>query len=156
MRVELIIPKSTPFDANGFDRLIKAKQAAFAQTVRRDFEATTRTWDRDVKFYIEYTADGIAVGTDDKIYALVEAGSPMHDIPTKTAPMLIFPANYKAKTSPGVIGSSRGGKYGKIRKAKIIYNHPGFQARRFVDAIRIKNDPKFFSDADEALSRANA
>jgi len=68
---------------------------------------------------------------------------------------LVFPNKYKAKTSPGVIGSTSGGKSGTIVTATSV-RHPGFQARKFVDAIKKKNDLEFYNGADKAVAEANA
>lgn len=129
--------------------------AATANTVKRDLESTVKSWTNKPVFTIEYSKDEITVGTDDNIYALVDEGSPAHPIYPRVAKRLKFQSKYKAKTTPGVIGSRSGGKSGIIVTATGIPRHPGFTARKFIDAIAKKNNKAFFSGGDDVVVEAN-
>lgn len=153
MNIEVVIPKAI-FDVEKFKRLQRAHMASVALAVKRDFEATVKNWDHKPTFEVQYSSEEITVGTDDDIYALVDAGSPSHTISPVRAKRLKFQNKYKAKSTPGVIGSKRGGKSGEIVTAKVV-RHPGFQARKFLDAIAKKNNVKFFQGGDAAVAEAN-
>jgi len=153
MNVEVVIPKEL-FDLEKFKRLQKAHMASVALAVKRDFESIVKQWNNKPVFEIQYGKDEITVGTDDEIFSLVDTGSPRHAIAPVRAKQLKFQKGYKAKTSPEVIGSRRGGKNGPIVVARSV-NHPGFQARKFIDAVAKKNNTKFFSDGDAIVSEAN-
>ncbi len=68
---------------------------------------------------------------------------------------LKFQSKYKAKTTPGVIGSKKGGKSGAVVTATVV-RHPGFMARKFVETIRKNNEIPFYDGQDKAVSEANA
>jgi len=152
MEVEFIIPKSI-FNVGEFQRLNAARATALALSIKRDYESTVKSWNRKPVFVVEHSKDSITVGTDDINYKGVEDGVPAHGIDV-ISNVMRFPVGYKAKTSPGVIGSRGGGKFGKIVVAKHV-NHPGIQARKFTDAIKQKHDAIFFRDADDTISIAN-
>jgi len=124
--------------------------------VEMEFKSTVKTWKHRPVFRVKKTRDEIIVSTDSDLYGLVDAGSPPHPIEPIRAKRLVFPNKYKAKTSPGVIGSKSGGKFGTIVTATRIPRHPGFQARKFVDAIKKKNDLEFYNGADKAVAEANS
>lgn len=151
--VEFIIPKSI-FNESEFKRLAAANTAAVALAVKRDYEATVRTWERKPTFTIEYGKDEVIVSTGDDNYTGIDEGVPAHIIAARRSPVMRFQKDYKAKSQPGVIGSRSGGKSGNIIVANVV-SHPGIQARKFTDAIKKKNDPKFFAGGNEAVAKAN-
>lgn len=153
MRIEAIIPKMI-FNTSVFQRLAAAQAGAVALAVKRDFESTTKTWDHSVEFTMEYSAQEITVGTDDELYALVNNGASSHTITPRRARSLVFQPGYKAKTSPGVIGSKSGGKSGDPIQVPSV-SHPGFQARAFDEAIAKKHDLDFGDAIDKAIAQAN-
>lgn len=155
MIVEVILPKSV-FDVNKFSSLYKNHMRMIGLRVQGDFNLTTKTWKHKPKFTVKRDTDSVTISTDDDIYALVEAGSPRHPIFPRRARRLVFPNKYKAKTTPGIIGSKSGGKSGTVVIATKIPDHPGFQARKFVNAIKEKNDKIFQSESDRIVTEANA
>lgn len=152
MNVEFIIPK-IQFNVGEFKRLANANAEAAALAVKRDYEATTRTWERRPTFSIERTKDAVTVGTDSKTYQGMDDGVPAHPIVHRRSPVLRFQRDYTAKTQPGVIGSKKGGKSGDIWVAKQVF-HPGIHARKFTDAIQKKHEQKFYRGGDKAVDAA--
>lgn len=110
----------------------RARQVA--SEIRADFEKTTATWEHQVEFVekITFGARGIdiSVSTDDEIYKFVNSGTKPHAIVPVRARALRFRGGYKAKTTPGVLGSSAGGSSGPEVTRKAVW-HPGTEARNF-------------------------
>ena len=122
--------------------------------IERELRSTVKAWKHKPSFSVKYARDEISITTDDDLYALVDAGSPAHTIVPVRARRLVFQNKYKAKTSPGVIGSSSGGKSGVVVVAMRV-SHPGFQARKFIEEIKKRNDLEFFDGEDKAVAEAN-
>lgn len=153
MNVQVIVPKEL-FDIEKFKRLQKAQMSATALRVKRELEKTVKTWDDKPTFTIEYSKDAVTIGTDHQIYALVDDGSPAHIIRPRAAKRLKFQNKYRAKTTPGVIGSKKGGPSGDVVTASVV-KHPGFQARKFIEKIHKDNDLPFVHGQDQAVEEAN-
>ena len=127
--------------------------------MKKDFEATQETWQPEdkAKFgsIISMRGGGptvvVAPEENGDIWTLVNNGAPPHDIaPTVEGGLLTFQSGYTAKTTPGVIGSGQGGKFGPKVKRKIVH-HPGHVGRKFTVAIQNKWLPKFRSMAEAAM-----
>ena len=155
MNVEFITPKSAFFNIERFTLLHRAHMRVMAIKIERELRSTVKAWTHKPSFSVKYARDEISITTDDDLYALVDAGSPAHTIVSVRARRLVFQNKYKAKTSPGVIGSSSGGKSGIIVTATRIPRHPGFQARKFIEAIKKRNDLEFFDGENKAVAEAN-
>lgn len=128
-----------------------------ANDVKKDFEATVKTWDHKPKFESAISLKGAGpqflVGTDDEIYGYVDKGTKPHVIKPKRAKVLRFAGTYRAKTSPGVIGSSSGGSSGAEVFSRGV-KHPGTKARNFEEAIGRKWEKAFKGRMEEAMKRA--
>ncbi len=107
--------------------------------IKQEYEKTVRTWQHKPKFEQQISlAKGeaaVLVGTDDKVFGYVDLGTRPHIIVPKRAGLLRFQSGYKAKTAPGVIGSSAGGKFGSVVYSRIVH-HPGTVARNFSKIIQ--------------------
>lgn len=131
---------------------------AVANDMLLDYELTTATWKRDVKFVkdINVTRDKqeILVGTDDEIYGYVDEGTKPHKIrPKKAGGTLAFPSEFAPKTQPGHMVASKGFSGGKTAFAKEV-NHPGTKARKFTKNIQKKWQKLFEKRMDKAMRRA--
>jgi len=129
-----------------------------ASLTQRDLLSTTRTWDHKPKFDITITQQGddysIAVGTDDKIYGYVDAGTRPHVITAKRSPYLAFSAGYRAKTRVGIIGSQPGGAFGPTIFAQSV-SHPGFPGRMFIQRIQQRRQITMQQESSQAIAKVN-
>lgn len=132
--------------------------------IKKDFEATQETWEDEdkAKFdsIISLQSPGptvvVAPNANADIWIMVNEGTPEHDIAPKNAGgFLQFQTGYDAKTSPGVIGSVQGGKFGPTIRKRIVH-HPGFAGRHFDKAIQKKWTPMFKRIMEDALRNAVA
>lgn len=131
-----------------------------ADEVKKDYQATTKTWDHKPDFERTYSVDikamEIFVGTDDQIYAYVNYGTRPHDIwagyytGKSNKKTLAFPSSFTPKTRPNVIGSSRGSKGGETVFTPYVH-HPGTKARNFDKVILKKWSPRFKKRALQLL-----
>lgn len=132
-----------------------------ARRAKQLFESCVASWGHAVKFEIWQTklSNGrvTIVGTKDPIFNFVDGGTKEHLIFPVRAKMLVFQwggkGSYKAKTSPGVIGSGPGGPTGPIVRSKGVV-HPGTKARGFTHAIQSYWGTSFAPEVQEAITRA--
>jgi hypothetical protein len=144
------------FRSEAFTQAITAAAKQAGNEIEKDFQATTKTWKHKVDFVKEIDIGvspvQVLVGTDDEIYRYVDEGTKEHPIfagiytGKSDKKALVFPwggkGSYKAKTTPGVIGSQAGGSSGPIVAFPFV-QHPGTKARNFDETIRKKWEPKF-------------
>lgn len=125
------------------------------EQTRRDYQKTTRTWDRKPRFTITSERGpaviGVTAGTTSEIYQFVDEGTKPHVIRARKAKVLRFFSNYKAKTQPNVIGSSSGGSWGILLFAKEVH-HPGNKARNFTLIISEKARARLIKETNEAVA----
>lgn len=112
----------------------------------RRYQRTVSTWSNRPSFNADrdYTATSysVLVGTDDPVYGFVDKGTGLwgpkrakYEIkPKGPGYPLRFQAGYKAKTSPGVLGSGGGGPFGPTVRAWSVM-HPGIKPRGFTAII---------------------
>lgn len=155
---KVIKPKKLKEDAMRLALLTGLHEVASG--VRKDFEKTTATWEHDVKFETLISLKGgpaIIIGTDDEIYGYVNSGTRPHRIYARPGKRLAFkwggPGSYKAKTSPGVIGSTAGGATGNMTFRSYV-NHPGTKARNFESIIQRSWEKRFKKRMEEAMKQA--
>lgn len=127
-----------------------------SREIKKDFQACVKTWNHKVEFEIIKSLKGgptVLIGTDDEIFGYVNNGTPKHDIPAQNPAGLFYADGYTPKTQVGVIGSGKGGKFGKIRGHGMIVTHPGIEARKFDVIIADKWRAKFKRLAEDAIRR---
>ena len=132
-----------------------------ANDMQVDFKKTTASWQHKVTFEktVSLAIGGPAaqVSTNDPIYGYVNDGTVPHAIFPKRAKALSFQwggkGSYRAKTTPGFIGSQPGGPTGP-RVAKPYVQHPGTKARAFDEAIKKKWEPMFKRRMEDAMKAA--
>jgi hypothetical protein len=127
------IPKFTELDL-----AYVANQALteFAREVKDELDSTTETWKKPVKFIIRYDRanHSVRVFTNDEIYGYVNEGTAPHAIAPIGAKTLKFKSGYRAKTMPGRIKATSGGKFGDNIFATGVW-HPGIKGRHFSGLI---------------------
>jgi hypothetical protein len=159
--IKQIKPGRLKVDAMRLELLNEMRKAGTA--IRKDFEKTTKTWEHKPKFTQEISLTGpgptILVGTDDEIYGYVSRGTKPHPIfagyytGKSDKKVLAFGSKFKAKTRPGVIGSSSGGSSGKMVFTPFV-QHPGTKPRKFEEAIEKKWRKQFKRRMEQAMARA--
>lgn len=146
--------KPGQFNADAFEGQFKDAADKFKRLALDDFESTTRTWRKRVKFQAEVKVSKsrvmVSVTTDNLIYQYVTEGTEPHVIKPKKKRRLLFRGTYRAKTTPGVIGSQEGGAEGPFIGAQIV-RHPGSKGRHFDREIRNKREPDFHDLVELAL-----
>lgn len=140
-----------------FRMTIYNKARAVGNAIKKDFEATTKTWNHKPSFTVDVSTKGqgpaVLVGTSDEIYTYVNEGTKPHAIFPRKAKVLRFQGGYKAKTSPGNIGSSAGGASGPTLFRPFV-QHPGTKARKFDEVIAKKWQPLFKKEMQAAMAEA--
>lgn len=130
---------------------------AVGKEIKKDFDATTATWEHKPDFKLDISLAGgepaVTVGTDSTIYKWVDEGTKPHTIAPVKAQVLAFKSGYKAKTQPGVIGSTGGGAEGDQVFAMVV-SHPGTEARKFSEKIKRKWAGQFGKRMVEAMAKA--
>lgn len=139
IKATFIKPKGKVFPRQAIERALENGLSAAARGARVDFNVTTRTWTHRPEFNIDKSPGKRKVYTDDTVYKFVSGGTKPHDIRPKNGKVLVFGGpGFKAKTSPGVIGSKKGKKgSGTIITPKVV-KHPGTVARNFDKAVQKK------------------
>lgn len=153
-------PIKAPTDALGaaaIGKVVRNTLNAVALAVKADFGVTTRTWSSKPEFRIEKPdGDTRLVTTDSMIYKFVDEGTRPHLIrPRKGGRLSWMGTAYRAKTKPGVIGSTRGGNNNTIVYTKLV-QHPGTEARKLTLAIRDKWAKEMVIRMEKALADAVA
>lgn len=149
--------KPSPFRSSVFRDAVRAEAEAIRDEMFKDFDKTVKTWNHKPTFAGGVTVKGqqiaVEIKTDDEVYGYVTEGTKKHIIRPVRAKRLRFQKNYKAKTTPRVIGSKAGGPSGKEVFAKVVH-HPGTKARKFHETIAKKWKPEFSKRMQAALNRA--
>lgn len=154
------------FHEKEYKRVVRNALRRATYRLKKDFEATTATWEHEVEFK-EHThlaekdpVMSAGVDTTDEIYAYVNDGTKPHLIlpgaltgkSNKT--VLAFPSVFKPKTKPRVIGSGPGKSGGKTIFSRGVW-HPGTEARQFTEAIKRKWEPWFKKEMIAAIRLGN-
>jgi hypothetical protein len=146
--------------------MLNAMRLAATQ-IKKDFRKTTETWKHQPKFEDEISLTGpgpiLTVFTEDEIYGYVSGGTRPHEIwagiytGKSDKKQLSFvwggKGSYKAKTKPGVIGSSKGGATGSLTHRAYV-QHPGTEARKFEETIQKKRQKWFKREMEKAMKVA--
>lgn len=129
-------------DVAALKRSTKRSQEQTTKRAKSDFERTTRSFEHEVTFSDEEDSDGgRTVGTDDRIYGYLDDGTKPHEIRPRRKKALAFRGGgYRAKTSPGVLGSGSGGASGPVIVRRKPVQHPGTAPRNFAETIARKYD----------------
>lgn len=121
-------------------RAVDAGYAKLAALTVEGFERTTATWSKRPTFAVKITRKGFTVSTDSPIFGYVDEGTRPHRImPKRPGGVLRFQSPFRAKTSPGSIGSGSGSTGGDTVFSRGV-NHPGTKARNFTETIQKRID----------------
>lgn len=140
MQIEIVVtvPKTVFDDKAMVAELTRVQNSKTAPEVKRLFKNTTGGWQHNVDFqhrqrttnsYISVSV--FPTGTNAWLYALINQGSPVHDIPKSGTTRMSFQPGYKAGTTPRMIRSRSKARFGNYVTAYKIKDHPGFKAREF-------------------------
>lgn len=139
---DVIIPKSLSLQPDAWIKAIDTGMKSAAESLRVDFVATTNTWNHKPKFQ-RYDIGKLQyiIGTDDKIWAMLERGTRPHIIRIRRAKALRFNwdgyGSYGAKTRPDFLGS-KNARYPKTPQRRIQVKHPGTKARNWIETAQLK------------------
>jgi hypothetical protein len=129
------------FNDAAMRREILSGLRSLANEIKKDFLETTKTWSRDVQFYerVREESGGISleVGTDDPIYAVLDAGVTPRKITPKRVRVLKFPRTFSSKTLPGVL-SSRAGHISGDYVYSTVADDWQIESRKFVATVYAK------------------
>lgn len=121
-----------------------------------DYKVVSQTWTHKPKFDIERSNEyERIIATTDEIFGYVEYGTRPHIIRPRNASRLRFQTGYKAKTSPNVIASRPGGKFGPTVFSREV-KHPGTKPRHFSKAIKTKWQREWPRNLQRAIAAANS
>lgn len=129
-----------------------------ARGVTADFKKTTATWKNQPEFETIISLSGgeagFLVGTNNKIYEYIDQGTRPHIIRPKNGRFLAFASGYKAKTSPGVIGSRPGGATSNRGIFAREVRHPGTKPRLFSKTIAKNWERRYKAEMHDSMKRA--
>jgi hypothetical protein len=140
LRMDVIkVTRGLMADPRKLSRVIENALSAAALGAKADFGVTAQTWSKESKprFSILRKTGERIVYTGSKIYKFVDGGTKPHNIVAKGKKPLKFKSGYRAKTSPGKIGSGSGGTSGSWVSKRMI-KHPGTKPRKFSETIAKK------------------
>lgn len=157
VKMKPIKPKAMKTDAFRLELLNGLR--LFGTTAKGDYAKTTGTWKKKPKFYVKISLRGgnatVNVYTDNEIYPYLDDGTKgPYQIPKDPgkSKTLRFQEGYATKTSPGLIGSMRGGAYGNYVYRKQV-THPGIEARKFTEIIAKYREKDFQSIMQASLEK---
>ena len=161
IRVTLTVPKSV-LDAQNVVNAIAAKQRTnTAPDVKHLFRQTTVGWHDPPGWGQKQTIlrDSIGMeihssGPNSDQYALVNAGSPRHNIPLQPG-FLSFQRGYTPSTRPRVLSSRAYVRFGPRYSGVMQVHHPGFEAREFDQEIAERYKDTFRDDMQDAINSAH-
>jgi hypothetical protein len=140
--IRAIVPRKTALaDPARIARVIENQLSMTAAGIQADFETTVDTWASKPKFVVYKGQAMRIIGTSDTIYRFLNSG-------TRVRRAVLSP-DFRAKTSPGMIGSRRG-KGGRVYVSKRI-SLPGIKPRAFSKTIQEKWQKQFPIQFQRAL-----
>ena len=141
------------FDPAKLQSAVNTALDKVAKDVQADYKATYRTWTKvrpDAKISTPRQGER-KVEVTDKVYRYVDWGTRAHMIRPKRAKFLFFArSGFRAKTTPGVIGSGAGSRGVRDTFSKGV-RHPGTKARLFTDTIFEKHRRDLQKEIDKAI-----
>ena len=137
-----------------------------ARAGRKEYQQTTKTWTHKPVFKIsDLSLRGqvarITVSTTDRIYGYVDRGTkssarpiePRRPFSASGRPSsLRFRPGYRRKTTPGVLRSTSGGRYGPYIYP-VSVPHKGIKARGFTPIVRRRAQRRLNVSAPKAIQR---
>lgn len=137
IKMSPIKPSAKAINFSRFAGAAKLGMQDAAEAARDDFAKTTATWSSSPEWVIKEQRDGYMVGTENKIWNMLDKGTRAHRIIARRAKRLRFAGGFRAKTRPGFVGSQAGGSTGGPVFAQSV-QHPGTVARGWSKLIAAK------------------
>ena len=139
MKAVVILPKRPIIDPRKMKQAIENTLTAQAKAIKVDFDVTTQTWNKRPTFTIKKPSEYVReIGTNDDIYAMLDAGTKPHTIrPKNPRGILLFNTPFRSKTIPNQIRSRQGMKGNTPVVARVV-RHPGTAARNWTKVIQKK------------------
>lgn len=147
-------------DKKIFNKKMKEGLDETGKLMKKQFEKTTRTFSKPVKFSIRTRVSPpkpfhVVVWTSNPIYKMINDGTKAHVItPTKKHGLLVFPAISRPKTTPRLISSKKGFKSKKMIFVRGPVKVKGIKARKFDTTIVKMIRPKFKKIMQKKLNEA--
>jgi hypothetical protein len=157
----ILIPikiKKNHLDPKTMGKILSSFLDKAALSVQDDLAKPAKTWTKQPRIIIKSTSFLVReIYTENQIYQWLNDGTRKnYPIPKNLvgSKMLRFQEGYKAKTRVRVLGSSGGGKFGKVVFRKRVI-HPGITARHWVDEVVKKWERKLPKDLRNAIKQAD-
>jgi len=159
--IKVSIPEKKFASKKWLETIARAQRAGTVRQLKDLFGKTVYGWSKkpgfgwsQIKTHDEIGIQMYAQGEGADVYALLNAGSPPHEIRPKTqGGILSFRPGYLASTTPGQLMSRRAYRSGKFVTARKV-NHPGFAPRKFTEMIRDAYINDFAMEMQAAVSEA--
>ncbi len=119
--------------------LIRAAESALTKAARgvtKDLQRGSSTWQKKPKWQTQKHPGVRDIITHDKVYVMVNEGTPPHIIVPRRKRFLSFRLGFQAKTQPNVLDASAGAKAGGAQIFTAAVHHPGFKAREFTKEVQ--------------------
>lgn len=159
INIKVTLPKKKYAQKKWLEAIASKQRAKSLPALRSLFRQTVYGWANkpdfgwaQTKTASEITLTVYPTGPYADVWNLLNAGSPPHDIPAKNGGLLLYRPGYRAATRPGSLQSRRAYRSGPFWRAKIIKNHPGFEARKFTELIAQKFAEEYAMDMQEAVT----
>lgn len=138
IKLSAIKPSAKAINFTRFADAAKLGMRDAAEAAQADFEKTAATWRNQPDFVIKEQKDGFLVGTDGKVWNMLDKGTRAHRIVARRAKRLRFGTGFSPKTRPGFVGSQVGssGTGGPVFVQGV--DHPGTTARGWSKLIAAK------------------
>lgn len=153
----MIAPSKSAFYYDKWVREIESKMRTKTEPdLRKYFKDTIIGWKTQPEFLAHHfktnSSIGVQVYTSNRVYGIVNAGSPSHLIrPRQRGGILRFQVGYQSATK---LGSLKSGPYRRsgITVTTLQVRHPGFKPRGFDELIADDYSPKFVKDMYETFT----
>ena len=157
IRITVKVPE-TVFESKFIvDNIARAQREKTAPKLTQLFGKTVVGWRNAPEFsrkqkistnFISMSVFPSGLGAEQ--YTLVNEGAQPHIIAPRRAGLLRFQTGYRPSTKPRFIGSRAFTRSGRFIGARIV-SHPGFEARKFDEAIAEEHLPEFVQDMQNAI-----
>jgi hypothetical protein len=141
LKLDIKVPRDLLPDADELERILENALTMTAKAVKVDFDTTTKTWNTRPEFQIARGKFLRTVFTEDANYGFVNDGT--------TVRYALMSPDFKAKTTPGFIGSKAGA--GDLIIVNRNHPRPGIKARKFDEAIADKWEKEFPIQVQRAI-----
>lgn len=159
--VRVTVPKEILNEKTVRDALTTKQRQKTGPEIKALFRQTTEgfrgkpTWNQTFVHNSDEVSVTVKTGTSKsaEIYALVNAGSPPHDIFPKMGNWLRFQTGYTPASRPRYLWTHNYVRHGSFVRAEGVH-HPGFEPREFDQEIAEQYSDTFTQDMQDAIKSA--